>query len=248
MFVVRCSMRDCVGRAEHGETRNGTEGEGAWGGLPGQAVCVLIDQHCCRIRLQRDGHIDWQSVSPGRNEACPPGKRFANANIVAPGSPSCCFSTDARGGGWETGRRGGGKKKIKKYRVERSTFSTPISPLLFFPLPFPSFQIFDVRKTIPISGSRETGLRTENPYVKFLGRGREGERSFPLHGRLLPTSSFDHHPPPPYPSMRSRDLRGSQGVVNAEERVTTQRRVAEKNIGRKFAGGKRFLGYESRES
>lgn len=141
--------------------------------------------------------------------------------------------------GRETGRRGGGEKKIKKYRVERSTFSTPISPLLFFPLPlpFPSFQIFDVRKTIPISGSRETGLRTENPYVKFLGRGREGERSFPLHGRLLPTSSFDHHPPPPYPSMRSRDLRGSQGVVNAEERVTTQRRVAEKNIGRKFAGG-----------
>lgn len=149
------------------------------------------------------------------------------------------------------GRQGEGegeKKKIKKYRVERSTFSTPISPLLFFSLPFPSFQIFDVRKTIPISGSRETGLRTENPYVKFLGRGREGERSFPLHGRLLPTSSFDHHPPPPYPSMRSRDLRGSQGVVNAEERVTTQRRVAEKNIGRKFAGGKRFLGYESRES
>lgn len=98
LFVrSRCSMRDCVGRAEHGETRNGTEGEGEWGGLPGQAVCVLIDQHCCRIRLQRDGHIDWQSVSPGRNEACPPGKRFANANIVAPGSPSCCFSTDARG-------------------------------------------------------------------------------------------------------------------------------------------------------
>lgn len=120
LFVVRCSMRDCVGRAEHGETRNGTEGEGAWGGLPGQAVCVLIDQHCCRIRLQRDGHIDWQSVSPGRNEACPPGKRFANANIVAPGSPSCCFSTDARGGGWETGRRGGGGKKNKK--IPRRTF------------------------------------------------------------------------------------------------------------------------------
>ena len=56
-------------------------------GLPGQAVCVLIDQHCCRIRLQRDGHIDWQSVSPGHNEACPPGKRFANANTVAPASP-----------------------------------------------------------------------------------------------------------------------------------------------------------------
>lgn len=43
--------------------------------LPGrptdQPVCALIDQHCCRIRLQRDGHIDWQSVSPGHNEACP---------------------------------------------------------------------------------------------------------------------------------------------------------------------------------
>lgn len=36
----------------------------------------------------------------------------------------------------EKGR--GRKKKIKKYRVERSTFSTPISPLLFFsPLPPP---------------------------------------------------------------------------------------------------------------
>lgn len=145
----------------------------------------------------------------------------------------------------EKGR--GGKKNKKIPRRTFDIFDADIASPFFFPLlPFPSFQIFDVRKTIPISGSRETGLRTENPYVKFLGRGREGERSFPLHGRLLPTSSFDHHPPPPYPSMRSRDLRGSQGVVNAEERV--QRRVAEKNIGRKFAGGKRFLGYESRES
>ncbi|KAF7379114.1 hypothetical protein HZH68_016959 [Vespula germanica] len=54
--------------------------------LPSQPVCVLIDQHCCRIRLLRDGHIDWQSVSAGHNEACPFGKRLANANTVAPGS------------------------------------------------------------------------------------------------------------------------------------------------------------------
>lgn len=68
------------------------------------------------------------------------------------------FFDGREGRGMGDREKGRGGKKIKKYRVERSTFSTPISPLLFFPLPFPSFQIFDVRKTIPISGSRETGF------------------------------------------------------------------------------------------
>lgn len=79
-FVVRSLwMRDCERNTVKRKMERGLAGR--------QAVCVLIDQHCCRIRLQRDGHIDWQSVSPSHNEACPPGKRFANANIVAPASP-----------------------------------------------------------------------------------------------------------------------------------------------------------------
>lgn len=85
------------------------------------------------------------------------------------------FFDGREGRGMGDREKGRGKKKNKK--IPRRTFDifdADIASPFFFPLlPFPSFQIFDVRKTIPISGSRETGLRTENPYVKFLGRGRE---------------------------------------------------------------------------
>jgi len=65
-LFVRSSlwMRDCERNAKWNGSLPAPAG-------PGQPVCALIDQHCCRIRLQRDGHIDWQSVSPGHNEACP---------------------------------------------------------------------------------------------------------------------------------------------------------------------------------
>ena len=147
--TVRCSfVVDARLRAEHGETQNGTRGGGVRRRRrmrrgrepPGQAVCVLIDQHCCRIRLQRDGHIDWQSVSPGHNEACPPGKRFANANTVAHlDLRDVVFPPRRRGRG---GEREAEKKREnggKKYRVERvpaDIFDADIGPFLFFSLSF----------------------------------------------------------------------------------------------------------------
>lgn len=183
-------MRDCVGRAEHGETRNGTEGEGEWGGLPGQAVCVLIDQHCCRIRLQRDGHIDWQSVSPGRNEACPPGKRFANANIVAPGSPSCCFSTDARG-----------KEDERRKKIKKNTASKPFERRHFrrryrfsiFSLSF--FLSFLSSGSLTFSlREKENSRLTENNSVRKIPKG---EDFFPF--------TDDYFRPPP-PSLRYHEI------------------------------------------
>lgn len=97
--------------------------------------------------------------------------------------------------------KGRGKKKIKKYRVERSTFSTPISPLLFFPLPPPLSFLPDLWRSKNDSdlGQPRNRLTYRESVRKIPRPGKGGREIFSPSRTITFDLLFRPSPPSPLP-------------------------------------------------